>query len=166
MARKNNLTDKQSRFVDEYLVDLNATQAAIRAGYSKKTAYSIGQENLKKPEIQQAISEVQQSRSERTQITQDKVLKDLSELLDICKGRKQVLTTLTVKNTQEGIINTIETPTYTFDPSGANKALELMGKHLGMFRDKVDVSGDIVTHDITLTSVEFERIATKLLNDV
>lgn len=57
-------------------------------------------------------------------------------------GRKQVLTTLTVKNTQEGIINTIETPTYTFDPPGANKALELMGKYLGMFSDKVELTGE------------------------
>lgn len=53
------LTDKQQRFVDEYLIDLNATQAAIRAGYSEKTAYSVGHENLKKPEIQKAIQEAQ-----------------------------------------------------------------------------------------------------------
>ncbi len=53
-----NLTAKQQRFVDEYLIDLNATQAAIRAGYSPKSAYSIGQENLKKPEIQEAIQKM------------------------------------------------------------------------------------------------------------
>ena len=47
-----NLTPKQQRFVEEYLIDLNATQSAIRAGYSEKTAYSVGHENLKKPEIQ------------------------------------------------------------------------------------------------------------------
>jgi len=54
-----NLTPKQQRFVEEYLIDLNATQAAIRAGYSEKTAYSVGHENLKKPEIQKAIEEAQ-----------------------------------------------------------------------------------------------------------
>ena len=54
-----NLTPKQQRFVEEYLIDLNATQAAIRAGYSEKTAYSVGHENLKKPEIQKAIQEAQ-----------------------------------------------------------------------------------------------------------
>ncbi|GJE77230.1 terminase small subunit [Methylorubrum suomiense] len=67
-------TDKQARFVEEYLVDVNATQAAIRAGYSKATAYSVGQENLKKPEVAAAIAEAQKARSERTKITADDVL--------------------------------------------------------------------------------------------
>lgn len=69
------LTPKQQRFVEEYLVDLNATQAAIRAGYSEKTAYSIGQENLNKPEIASAIEAAQKKLSERTEITQDMVLR-------------------------------------------------------------------------------------------
>ncbi len=68
------LTDKQLRFVEEYLVDLNATQAAIRAGYSAKTAGSVGQENLTKPEIAEAISAAQLRRSQRTAITADTVL--------------------------------------------------------------------------------------------
>ena len=68
------LTPKQAAFVAEYLVDLNATQAAIRAGYSAKTAGSVGAENLSKPEIAAAIAEAQQKRAERTEITQDKVL--------------------------------------------------------------------------------------------
>jgi phage terminase small subunit len=69
------LTDKQKRFVEEYLVDLNATQAAIRAGYSADTAYSIGHENLKKPEIVAAIAEAQAARADRTAITADRVLR-------------------------------------------------------------------------------------------
>jgi phage terminase small subunit len=68
------LTPKQQRFVDEYLIDLNATQAAIRAGYSKATAGSIGDENLKKPEIAAAIAERMRARAQRTEITQDMVL--------------------------------------------------------------------------------------------
>ncbi|WP_275289167.1 terminase small subunit [Halomonas elongata] len=68
------LTARQSRFVDEYLKDLSATQAAIRAGYSKKTAGRTGHENLKKPEIASAIQERMNDRSKRTQITADKVL--------------------------------------------------------------------------------------------
>ena len=56
------LTKKQKAFIQEYLVDLTATQAAIRAGDSKKTAYSIGQENLSKPESQQALQEAQKRR--------------------------------------------------------------------------------------------------------
>ncbi|KMJ53784.1 hypothetical protein ACG97_05925 [Vogesella sp. EB] len=69
------LTAKQSRFVDEYLIDLNATQAALRAGYSKRTAGQIGDENLKKPEIQKAIQQRMQERQARTQISADMVLR-------------------------------------------------------------------------------------------
>ena len=74
------LTDKQRKFVDEYLIDLNATQAAIRAGYSMKTAHSIGQENLKKPEIQRRLEQRQKSREKRTEITQDRVLTELAKI--------------------------------------------------------------------------------------
>lgn len=73
------LTPKQKLFVDEYLVDLNATQAAIRAGYSEKTAYSIGNENLMKPEIAKAIQNAQQKRQERTEITQDRVVQEIAD---------------------------------------------------------------------------------------
>ncbi|EHP94896.1 terminase small subunit [Methylorubrum extorquens] len=69
------LTDKQARFVDEYLVDLNVTQAAIRAGYSKASAHSVGHETLKNPEVAAVIAEAKKARSERTQITQDDVLR-------------------------------------------------------------------------------------------
>lgn len=74
------LTPKQARFVDEYLIDLNATQAAIRAGYSKKTAGVIGDENLKKPYIQEFIRERMKAREKRTEITQDRVLQELARI--------------------------------------------------------------------------------------
>lgn len=74
------LTDKQQRFVDEYLIDLNATQAAIRAGYSEKTARSIGQRLLTNVDIQKAIEEAQSKRAERTEITQDMVLQELAKI--------------------------------------------------------------------------------------
>lgn len=74
------LTDKQQRFVDEYLIDLNATQAAIRAGYSEKTARAVGCENLTKPDIMNAVHNAKAKRSERTQITQDRVLKEIARL--------------------------------------------------------------------------------------
>ena len=72
------LTAKQQRFVAEYLIDLNATQAAIRAGYSAKTAYSVGHENLKKPEVQAELQVEMKARSERTEIDADWVLKRLA----------------------------------------------------------------------------------------
>lgn len=71
------LTPKQQRFIDEYLVDLNASQAAIRAGYSARRADAIGYENLRKPEIAAAIRDAQAARSERTGITADRVLAEL-----------------------------------------------------------------------------------------
>lgn len=74
------LNDQQKVFVDEYLIDLNATQAAIRAGYSAKTAASIGFENLRKPKIQAAISEAQSRRAIRTGITADRVLQEVARL--------------------------------------------------------------------------------------
>lgn len=74
------LTEKQARFVDEYLVDLDATKAAKRAGYSEKTAGAIGFENLKKPEIQDAIKFAMDARAKRTGITQDRVLLELARI--------------------------------------------------------------------------------------
>lgn len=74
------LTPKQARFVDEYLIDLNATQAATRAGYSAATAGQIGHELLKKPEIEKALAEAQAARAERTRITADTVLRELAKV--------------------------------------------------------------------------------------
>lgn len=74
------LTAKQQMFVQEYLVDLNATQAAIRAGYSKKTAAFIGAENLKKPKIAAHVEAAMAERSLRTEITADNVLKELAKI--------------------------------------------------------------------------------------
>lgn len=71
------LNDRQARFVEEYLIDLNATQAAIRAGYSASTAYSQGQRLLKNVEVAQLIDEGKAARSERVQVTQDDVLREL-----------------------------------------------------------------------------------------
>ena len=84
------LTPKEARFVDEYLVDLNATQAAIRTGYSPRTAKQIGEEVLKRPQIAAAIEEAKRARSERTQVDADWVLNllraqaeaDLADLFD------------------------------------------------------------------------------------
>lgn len=73
------MTPKQVRFVQEYLIDSNATQAAIRAGYSKKTAHVIGHENLNKPEISEALKKAQTKIAERCELSAEKVLRDLEE---------------------------------------------------------------------------------------
>lgn len=133
------LTDKQKRFVEEYLVDLNATQAAIRAGYSEQTAYSIGQRLLKKVEVQEAIQQAQNKRSERTQITQDEVIRRLIENVDISMGKKATVITIPSKSETGEVVGN-DVAQFVYEPSAANKALELLGKHLGIFKDGVDIT--------------------------
>ena len=133
------LTDKQKRFVEEYLVDLNATQAAIRAGYSEQTAYTIGQRLLKKVEVQEAIQQAQNKRSERTQITQDEVIRRLIENVDISMGKKATVITIPSKSENGGVVGN-DVAQFVYEPSAANKALELLGKHLGIFKDGVDIT--------------------------
>ena len=134
-----NLTPKQQRFVDEYLIDLNATQAAIRAGYSERTAKSIGQENLTKPDIQKAIQEAQNKLTERTEITQEYVLKNIQSVIERCMQQEAVLardgSPLLVEGPEGDLV-----PLFEFKETGALKGLELLGKHLGMFKDRVDIT--------------------------
>lgn len=133
------LRDKQKRFIAEYLVDLNATQAAIRAGYSKDTAKEIGYENLTKPHIQEAIAEAQNKRIARTQITQDEVIRRLIENVDISMGKKATVITIPSKS-ENGEVMGNDVAQFVYEPSAANKALELLGKHLGIFKDGVDIT--------------------------
>ena len=114
------LEERQRIFCNEYLVDFNGTQAAIRAGYSKKTARSIASENLTKPNIQEYLKELIDSRNKRTQITQDDVIADIIKVKDRCMQNEAVLD-------KEGN----ETGIYKFDSNGANKALDMLMKHTG-----------------------------------
>jgi phage terminase small subunit len=75
------LTSKQKRFIEEYLIDLNATQAAIRAGYSRKTAYAIGSENLTKPEVKAALQAAQASVTTKTKITKDYLVEQANDIM-------------------------------------------------------------------------------------
>ena len=107
--------------MQEYLVDLNATRAAVAAGYSEKTADVIGYENLKKPQIAAAIQEEMDTRSRRTEIDQDFVLGELREIA--------------------GAEASDETGS-ALKYAAKLKALELLGKHLGMFTDRVEHAGE------------------------
>ncbi|RUR38541.1 terminase small subunit [Vreelandella populi] len=152
------LTPKQSRFVDEYLIDLNVTQAATRAGYSAKTAGRTGHDLLKKPEIARLISERMKDREKRTEITQDRVLKELARL-GFADLRDVFTETGHIKRPDEwsdamgaavSSIEVIVRPSGEVDDEGRpevehvhkirlwdkNSALEKIAKHLGMFTDQ------------------------------
>ena len=119
------MTKKQKRFVEEYLIDLNATQAAIRAGYSPDTAKSIGSENLTKPDIQARIAKAMAERSKRTATLKP----------DAAPEDTAAIQSVKVKTFgEDGLEREIKM-------ADKLKALELLGKHLGMFKDKVELSG-------------------------
>jgi len=119
------LTDKQMKFCEEYLIDLNATQAAIRAGYSETSARQLASEMLTKHNIQDYIAERQAALREKTLISTEWVINRLKEISDRCMQAEPVMI-----RTEDGMVESGE---YKFDSSGANKATELIGRHIGIF---------------------------------
>lgn len=117
MRNESKLTERQKMFCKEYIVDLNATQASIRAGYSEKTARQIGSENLSKPYIQDEIASLIKEREERVKLTADKVLEDIERVRTLAEGSEQYNVSL--------------------------KASELQGKHLAMFTDKQQINAEV-----------------------
>lgn len=149
------LTLKQQRFCDEYLIDLNATQAAIRAGYSEKTARQTAAENLSKPCIREYIDKRLAEKEAELIADQDEVLQTLTRVL-----RRQEMDTVVVtckerssgydKNGKKVIIEKevpqlVQVPTKVSD---LNKAAELLGKRYALFTDKVDMDTDL---DLNIT---------------
>lgn len=156
MASTDKLTDKQKTFCEEYLIDLNATQAAIRAGYSEKTAYSIGNENLIKPEIQNYIKELMDARSKITRITAQMVVEELakigfSNIQDYIKEGFTIEEIQSLRKEHAAAISSIETETIQFDGGSNTKvkfklhdklsALEKLGKHIGFFKEDNEQKG-------------------------
>lgn len=190
------LTAKQQRFCDEYLIDLNATQAAIRAGYSKKTANEQGARLLVNVSIQKKISELQKEREKRTEITQDSVLHELAliafakasdyarvvekdamvevdenmvPVLDVDGNQVKYRTvepilTDELTEDQKKAIAVIKKGRDGFEikPYSKIQALELLGKHLGMFTEKVEVKNTTPNAFEGLTTEELK----KLIDDV
>lgn len=132
------LTAKQQRFCDEYLIDLNATQAAIRAGYSKKTANRIGAENLTKPVIRAYIDKRMSEKEAELIADQDEVLKYLTSVL---RGESQS-TEIVIEGVGEGCS---EARTISKEPSEKDrlKAAELLGKRYGIYTDRVEAEVDM-----------------------
>ena len=151
------MTERQKRFVDEYLIDLNATQAAIRAGYSVKTAGQIGDENLKKPQIERAVKVVLAERSRRTGITADRVLEEMAKIgfaniaevvnLDEAAVRDgaanadtAAIQSIKVKTTSTEYGDTTEREVRMYDKT---RALIELGKHVGLFDNKLKIEGSL-----------------------
>ncbi len=190
------LTAKQQRFCDEYLIDLNATQAAIRAGYSPKTAEQLAYQLLQKTSVQNHISELQKKREKRTEITQDSVLHELAliafakasdyarvvekdamvevdgnmvPVLDVDGNQVKYRTvepilTDELTEDQKKAIAVIKKGRDGFEikPYSKIQALELLGKHLGMFTEKVEVKNTTPNAFEGLTTEELK----KLIDDV
>lgn len=190
------LTAKQQRFCDEYLIDLNATQAAIRAGYSPKTAEQLAYQLLQKTSVQNHIAELQKKREERTEITQDSVLHELA-LIAFAKASDyarvvekdamvevdghmvpvldedgnqvkyrtvEPILTDELTEDQKKAIAVIKKGRDGFEikPYSKIQALELLGKHLGMFTEKVEVKNTTPNAFEGLTTEELK----KLIDDV
>ena len=151
------LTPKQQRFADEYLIDLNATQAAIRAGYSTNSAKEIGCENLSKPNIREYIDKEMAERSRRTGISQDRVLQELAriafvkvtDLVDPETGEVSdfasdddlaVIQGIKIKQSWGESGSSVEREVKIADKS---RALEQIGRHLGMFNDRLKVDANV-----------------------
>lgn len=151
------LTEKQQRFVDEYLIDLNATQAAIRAGYSVRNGDKIGSGLLGKTRVAEAISKKMADRSRRTGVNQDRVVLELAKIAfvniknvvnndceilpdadeaDLAAIESVKVKTIPTKSGEVGIEREVKLYSKL-------KALEMLGKHLGMWNDKLDVNMNI-----------------------
>ena len=144
------LTAKQKRFCDEYLIDLNATQAAIRAGYSAKTARAIGQENLTKPAVREYVEKRMAEKEDALIAKQDEVMKYLTSVMRREMTENVVVTLAEKKSTyvpdengtmrkqtiEKEVPEVVEIPARICD---ANKAAELLGKAYGIYTEKVSM---------------------------
>lgn len=137
------MTAKQQRFCDEYLIDLNATQAAIRAGYSKKTAGVIAAENLKKPYIAEYIEKRMAEKEEALIAQQDEVLKYLTSVMRGESSSEIVVVEGIGKGRSKA--RAIEKMP---DESERLKAAELLGKRYGLYKDTINETVDM---DLNIT---------------
>ena len=175
------MTAKQMRFCDEYLIDLNATQAAIRAGYSKKYANSNAPKLLQITAIKEQIQKRKADRVERTEITQDMVLRELAIIAfsnaadyaavvekesedeagnPVTYRTVEPVLTKDLTEEQKKALSVIKKGRDGFEvkPYDKVRALELLGKHLGMFTEKLDLSGQVNNPFAELSTADLKKL--------
>lgn len=177
MPKVNGLSPKQARFVEEYLLDLNATQAAIRAGYKPDCAQRMGSENLSKPLVAAAIQAQMEARSQRTEISQDRVLAEYAKLAFLdprkfyddkgclipihelpddaaaCIAGMDVVTERAGKDADGAPEFATVRKIKLVDKKGA---LDSVARHLGMFNDKINLSGSLEQRVREMTPEEIQ----------
>ncbi len=163
------MNEKKARFAKEYIIDLNATRSAIRAGYSEKTAYSQGQRLLKDVDVQALIQKYMNDRTKRTELTADMVVKELgkiafSDVRNIYTDEGRMLEPFELSDDAAATIssfkvtklsvggaeNDMEKVTEEYKRHDKTKALELLGRHFGIFTDKVEHSGATIQRVINV----------------
>jgi phage terminase small subunit len=156
------LTAKQDMFCREYIIDLNATQAAIRAGYSERTARVTASNLLAKPNIAARVKHLKDKRAEELELDAYWVLKRLKDISDRSMQAEPVMEF--DRNSGE----MVETGEYEFDSNGANKSTELIGKHIGMFDPKLQIQLKALEIKNVKSQKEIEYIEqkTKLIKGV
>lgn len=164
-----NLTPKQRRFCEEYVIDLNGTQAAIRAGYSIDSAKEIASMLLTKFNVSEYVSKLQKKLSDKTQITAEKVINELakigfSNVQDFIDSDNSIKDISQIDSKKAAAVSSIKKSVTTFG-DGKNtgtkevvefkiwdkvSALEKLGKHLGLFTDRVEITGNIQQRQMKL----------------
>lgn len=147
--RERHLTSRQQRFVREYLIDPNGTKAAIKAGYSEHSAHVIAHDLLKNPLVAAHVEELQNARAEALGIDAADVIAGLIKIRSMAMQAEEVVSWDFEEKCFAG------TGEYKFDGSSATKASELLGKHLGMFKDRSEVK-------VTTESTEAAQLAALL----
>lgn len=158
------MTAKQKRFVEEYLIDLNATQAAIRAGYSPATAQEQGYQLLQKTSVQNAINMKIAERSKRTGINADRVIREIAKIAFVNAADLIDFDTATIDsnavNDDTAAIQSVKVKYFGEDGlereiklADKLKALELLGKHLGLFKENIELTGDVKTEMTNLAAI-------------
>ena len=175
MASKKGITPKQKRFVEEYLIDLNATQAAIRAGYSKKSSREVASRLLTNINVSKAIQKAMEKRSEELTVTQEMVVQELAKIAFANVGdyfewdgkNVRIKPSGDLTDSQKAAVAEVRSVTGAVNEvsiklADKQRALALLGRHLGMFDTRIEISGNIQITELEASRERARRRVAKL----